>query len=1108
MAPTSREADVPASLSSAHEIEVLSRITALLQAALPLDELLGQILRGVAEGLDVERAELYMLDERDRVLIGEQAVLHHQTGDRMVSFGVAGIRIPITDQQEVLSAVALHGRTHVIDDLSRPDGDLKLLPVLRQQMGSGSFAAVPLIACGQVVGVITLNDRRPDRLPLRQRIPLLNAFAVQAGLAIERARLYEDRERAIRDLSHLQKVTAALQGSLPLADVLQRILEGVTEGLDVGRAIFFLYEPERGVLRGVQAAIRQKAEPAGDPLSHIHETIQEIEIPVLSHDEVMAATVLQRRPFVVDRTVAGHGERSPHISEILRDRLHIESFVTAPLLAHDRVVGVIAVDDLRGGVPAHARLALLMAYCAQAGLAIERTLLEEKLRASEKRSREFIEQSPDGIAETTVEGRFLSCNDGLAKLLGYTREELLAINVRDLYIEPACRDEIIAECLRKGRLEGAEAALRAKNGRAVYVSISIRLRREVGEAVLESIVRDMSERYEAQRRLRALTDVVSYSADAILSVDPDCRVGSWNVGAESIFGYAADEIIGRPYQTLVPPDLLDQFRDVIRHRVEREGHLRGFETERLRKDGRRFPVSLTITRLRHNGDPELGWSVVIRDITQRRREEQQLRLLSSITEQSPDAILSVGCDGMITSWNRGAEKIFGYSAAEIVGRPWLDLAPSDRESDYRMATAPVGQIGDGPPTGPGRSVDTIARARDNRLLPVSLSASVLRDGQGGAVGWSIILRDLTEQKSLAEMSERLQEELYSRNRLEGIVGVSSSLEDVRERIRRVARFTSSVMLVGPSGTGKEVVANAIHYNSPRRRNPLVKVNCAAIPEDLLESELFGIERNVATGVDGRMGRFEMADGGTLFLDEIGDMSLATQAKILRALQEREFERVGGKKVIKVDVRIIAATNVDLRQMMEDGRFREDLFYRLHVITVQLPPLRERKDDIPLLVGHFLKKYGEENQKTDLELAPEVLDLLADYDWPGNVRELENVIERAVVLTTGPRIGTEMIPEQVRTRPSFRLPAVVLPPEGVSFRDVIIDFEKRLIESTLETAGGVQKRAAELLRIKPTTLNEMIKRYDIRPRRRKDNGAREEANGDGRVAPPAAEPDDL
>jgi transcriptional regulator with PAS, ATPase and Fis domain len=214
------------------------------------------------------------------------------------------------------------------------------------------------------------------------------------------------------------------------------------------------------------------------------------------------------------------------------------------------------------------------------------------------------------------------------------------------------------------------------------------------------------------------------------------------------------------------------------------------------------------------------------------------------------------------------------------------------------------------------------------------------------------------------------------------------------------------------------------------------------------------------------------------------MSLPMQVKLLRVLQERVFERVGNHTPIRCNVRIIAATHRNLEESIARGAFREDLFYRLNVVNVVLPPLRDRKDDIPLLIQHFLEKYGEENRKPDLELVPDSLDILLSYDWPGNVRELENVIERAVVLSTGRRIGPDLLPDHIGRPTIFQMPRFVVPPEGISFKDVITDFEKRLIESTLEAAGGVQKRAAELLRIKPTTLNEMIKRYDIRPRRKR------------------------
>jgi transcriptional regulator with PAS, ATPase and Fis domain len=284
------------------------------------------------------------------------------------------------------------------------------------------------------------------------------------------------------------------------------------------------------------------------------------------------------------------------------------------------------------------------------------------------------------------------------------------------------------------------------------------------------------------------------------------------------------------------------------------------------------------------------------------------------------------------------------------------------------------------------------------------------------------------------------------------------------------------------------------------------VNSGNLPPDLLESTLFGHVKGAFTGaVYPKKGLFDLADKGSIFFDEIGNVPLETQAKLLRVIQERDFMRLGGMETIKVDVRIIAATNQDLRQMMEEGKFREDLFYRLHVISIQLPPLRDRRDDIPLLVHHFLEKYGEENKKSGLEVTPDALDLLTEYDWPGNVRELENVVERAVVLAVESRIGVDLIPDHVRKAPRFQVPQFVVPPEGISFKDVITDFEKRLIESTLEAAGGVQKRAAELLHIKPTTLNEMIKRYDINPRGKRAANGPEPHPSATPENPPAAAP---
>jgi two-component system response regulator PilR (NtrC family) len=350
----------------------------------------------------------------------------------------------------------------------------------------------------------------------------------------------------------------------------------------------------------------------------------------------------------------------------------------------------------------------------------------------------------------------------------------------------------------------------------------------------------------------------------------------------------------------------------------------------------------------------------------------------------------------------------------------------------------------------------------------------------------VVVRNAVERRRLVAENTALRQNLQAQyQKFAGIIGRSPRMKQVFDLIIQAAPSRSTILITGESGTGKELVARAIHTNSARAERAFVTVNSGNLPPDLLESTLFGHVKGAFTGaINPKKGLFDIADKGSIFFDEIGNIPAETQSKLLRVMQERDFMRLGGTDTIKVDVRIVAATNCDLREMVDEGRFREDLYYRLHVINIYLPPLRERKDDVPVLAQHFLEKYRDENNRREMELGADALDLLMDYDWPGNVRELENVMERAVVLSSGSRIGAELIPDYVRSAPRFHIPRFIVPPEGISFKDVITDVEKRLIESTLEAAGGVQKRAAELLRIKPTTLNEMIKRHDIGTRRKK------------------------
>ncbi len=314
-----------------------------------------------------------------------------------------------------------------------------------------------------------------------------------------------------------------------------------------------------------------------------------------------------------------------------------------------------------------------------------------------------------------------------------------------------------------------------------------------------------------------------------------------------------------------------------------------------------------------------------------------------------------------------------------------------------------------------------------------------------------------------------------------IVGQSPSMKKIFRIVEKVAGSDTTILLNGETGTGKGLIARAIHECSPRRGKPLIQINCGATPEGLLESEFFGYRRGAFTGaVSDKPGKFEMANGGTIFLDEIGDMSADLQVKVLRVLEEGEFERVGGRETIKVDARVIAATHRDLEEEVQKGHFREDLFYRLYVIPILLPPLRERKSDIPFLVYYFLDEFARKNQKPVMKVAAEAMQLLMNHPWYGNVRELRNLIERIVVLKDGDTLMADDLPEKVRTgeTPTHRRGDAAGDEGGISFQTAVSEFEKALILSALEKSSWVKNRAADLLQIKRTTLVEKIKRYQL------------------------------
>ena len=339
------------------------------------------------------------------------------------------------------------------------------------------------------------------------------------------------------------------------------------------------------------------------------------------------------------------------------------------------------------------------------------------------------------------------------------------------------------------------------------------------------------------------------------------------------------------------------------------------------------------------------------------------------------------------------------------------------------------------------------------------------------------VRAAVARQKAEEENIQLKRALKQRYNFEHIVGKSEPMLKIFDLVAQVAPSRSTVLLQGESGTGKELIAKAIHLNSTRRDRPFVPVNSGSTPADLLESTLFGHVKGAFTSaVASKKGLFEVADRGTLFLDEIGTMSMDTQSKILRVLQDRKFMHLGGVQEIQADVRIIAATNVDLRQMVREGKFREDLFYRLNVISIDLPPLRQRREDIPLLVQHFLQKYSEENERPSRRITTEALRPLVSYSWPGNVRELENTIERAVVLSSNTDIGADLLPDHIVGRGSA-VPALDASP-GATLFSIVEDCERRIIIDMLEKCGWNQTEAAERFHVPLSTLNQKIKRLAI------------------------------
>lgn len=582
----------------------------------------------------------------------------------------------------------------------------------------------------------------------------------------------------------------------------------------------------------------------------------------------------------------------------------------------------------------------------------------------------------------------------------------------------------------------------------------------------------------SEERFRSLVTVVKDYA--IFMLDREGRVATWNEGAARIKGYSQQEILGEHLSKFYPPEEMQNGKaEHLLQKAAAEGRSED-EGWRVRKDGSRFWARAVVTAIRDAHGAIQGFSKVTFDLTDRKYTEDALRRseahLRTLFEFSPDAIMVSDGGGKITDVNGQVERCFGYPRAELIGQSVEVLVPERFRTVHPQHRGNYTKHAKTRPMGMG--LELYALRKDGSEFPVDIMLGPVESPEGPRV--LTVIRDLSERKAAEAALRRseeerryLEEELTTNHGFEEIIGESPGLRRVLKQVEQVAPTDATVLILGETGTGKELIARAIHQLSPRRDRAFVKLNCSAIPAGLLESELFGHEKGAFTGaIAQKIGRLELAHEGTFFLDEIGDLPLELQPKILRALQEKEFERLGSLRTIPVNVRLVAATNRKLEKMVEDGQFRSDLYYRLKVFPVQIPPLREREEDIPVLVRYFVNLHAGQMNRRIETIPAGVMEALRRWRWPGNIRELENFLERAVILSSGPELRAPLA--ELRANE----------PEAVAAPTDFHEAERGHILKVLRECQGMiggTNGAAQRLGLKRTTLNSKIKKLGIQRR---------------------------
>ncbi|HWF39084.1 MAG TPA: sigma 54-interacting transcriptional regulator [Candidatus Acidoferrales bacterium] len=702
-----------------------------------------------------------------------------------------------------------------------------------------------------------------------------------------------------------------------------------------------------------------------------------------------------------------------------------------------------------------------------------------------RESAKLLEIAHDAIIVRNPESHVLYWNHGAEETYGWTQQEALG-QLTHTFLQtkfPVSLEAVDEQLARIGSWEGELLHTTRDGRRIVVLSRQVLRRDETGKpsAILE-INRDITARkkieealQQSDQRFRLLVDNVRDYA--IFMLDPEGRVANWNEGAERLKGYRAEEIVGRHFSRFYPPEDIGQGKP--EHELQLAATEGRYEDEgwRLRKDGSRFWANVMITALRDAEGRLVGFSKITRDFTERRKAEEAVRLseerFRSLFEFSPDAILVIDSAGKVTETNGQVAKFFGYTREELLGQTVECLVPERFRSTHPNHR---GEYSAHPRTRQmGVGLELFGRRKDGTEFPVDIMLSPVETSAGKVV--LSVIRDLSEKKQAEEEIERrerekryLEEELNTVHNFEEIIGDSMGLKRVLKQVETVAATDVTVLILGETGTGKDLMARAIHNLSSRRNQTLVKLNCAAIPTGLLESELFGHEKGAFTGaISQKVGRVELAHQGTLFLDEVGDLPLELQPKLLRALQEKEIERLGGTRTIAVDVRLIAATNRNLEKLVADREFRSDLYYRLRVFPITIPPLRERREDIPLLVRYFVTKHSRRMNRGIQTIPADIMKALTRWDWPGNIRELANFIERAVILTNGPILRAPLA--------ELQSPMISAPSTDVTLQSTEREHILRVLRETKGVIGGAQGAAARL-GLKRTTLNSKLKKLDI------------------------------